>query len=48
MSVFGLDTCCTRLTEGEIVAIGGKTLRGTYTPNDRFSTIHMLSPSASS
>lgn len=32
-----------RLTQGEIVAIDGKTLRGSYNREDRYSTIHMLS-----
>lgn len=36
-----------RLTEGEIVAIDGKTLRGSYSPDDRFSTIHKVSAYAS-
>ncbi|ABX50244.1 transposase IS4 family protein [Shewanella baltica OS195] len=36
-----------RLTEGKVVAIDGKTLRGTYNHDDRYSTIHMVSAYAS-
>lgn len=36
-----------RLTQGEIVAIDGKTLRGSYNQDDRDSTIHMISAYAS-
>ncbi|MCE9688290.1 ISAs1 family transposase, partial [Shewanella sp. AS16] len=36
-----------RLTEGEVVAIDGKTLRGSYNRDDRYSTIHMISAYAS-
>lgn len=36
-----------RLTEGEVVAIDGKTLRGSYNRDDRFSTLHMISAYAS-
>ncbi|EBP2521644.1 ISAs1 family transposase [Salmonella enterica] len=32
-----------RLTQGEVVAIDGKTLRGSYHREDRYSTIHMIS-----
>lgn len=32
-----------RLTQGEVVAIDGKTLRGSYNRDDRRSTIHMIS-----
>lgn len=35
------------LTEGEVVAIDGKTLRGSYTRDDRYSAIHMISAYAS-
>lgn len=31
-----------QLTDGELVAIDGKTLRGSYCPEDRKSTIHMV------
>jgi len=36
------------LTEGQVVAIDGKTLRGSYNREDRTSTIHMVSAYASS
>ena len=36
-----------RLTHGEVVAIDGKTLRGSYHPDDRHSAIHMISAYAS-
>lgn len=36
------------LTDGQIVAIDGKTLRGSYNRDDRASTIHMISAYASS
>ncbi len=36
------------LTDGQVVAIDGKTLRGSYNRNDRTSTIHMISAYASS
>ncbi len=36
-----------RLTQGEVVAIDGKTLRGSYNREDRHSTIHMVSAYAS-
>ena len=36
------------LTEGQIIAIDGKTLRGSYNRDDRASTIHMISAYASS
>ncbi|NLS58900.1 ISAs1 family transposase, partial [Vibrio aestuarianus subsp. francensis] len=36
------------LTEGQVVAIDGKTLRGSYNREDRASTIHMVSAYASS
>ena len=36
------------LTEGQVVAIDGKTLRGSYNRDDRASTIHMISAYASS
>ena len=36
------------LTEGQVVAIDGKTLRGSYNREDRSSTIHMISAYASS
>lgn len=36
------------LTEGQVVAIDGKTLRGSYNRDDRTSTIHMISAYASS
>ena len=36
-----------RLTQGEVVAIDGKTLRGSYNRDDRYSTIHMISAYAS-
>ena len=36
-----------RLTAGEVVAIDGKTLRGSYDRDDRYSTIHMVSAYAS-
>ncbi len=36
-----------RLTEGEVVAIDGKTLRGSYNRDNRYSTIHMVSAYAS-
>lgn len=35
------------LTEGQVVAIDGKTLRGSYNRDDRASTIHMISAYAS-
>lgn len=35
------------LTQGELVAIDGKTLRGSYNREDRLSTIHMISVYAS-
>lgn len=35
------------LTQGELVAIDGKTLRGSYNREDRLSTIHMISAYAS-
>ena len=35
------------LTEGQVVAIDGKTLRGSYNREDRTSTIHMISAYAS-
>ena len=31
------------LTQGELIAIDGKTLRGSYNREDRSSTIHMIS-----
>ncbi len=34
-------------TQGEVVAIDGKTLRGSYNRDDRYSTIHMISAYAS-
>ena len=36
-----------KLTDGEIVAIDGKTLRSSYDREDRYSTIHMVSAYAS-
>jgi hypothetical protein len=36
-----------QLTEGQVVAIDGKTLRGSYQPGERSSTIHMVSAYAS-
>jgi predicted transposase YbfD/YdcC len=36
------------LTDGQVVAIDGKTLRGSYNRDDRASTIHMISAYASS
>ena len=36
-----------KLTNGEVVAIDGKTLRGSYDRDDRQSTIHMVSAYAS-
>lgn len=36
-----------RLSKGDIVAIDGKTLRGSYDRNDRLSTIHMVNAFAS-
>ncbi len=36
------------LTDGQVVAIDGKTLRGSYNRDDRASTIHMISTYASS
>lgn len=36
-----------RLTQGEVVAIDGKTLQGSYNRDDRYSTIHMISADAS-
>jgi predicted transposase YbfD/YdcC len=36
-----------QLTQGELVAIDGKTLRGSYNREDRNSTIHMISAYAS-
>lgn len=36
------------LTEGQVVAIDGKTLRGSYNREDKNSTIHMVSAYASS
>lgn len=36
-----------QLTSGEVIAIDGKTLRGSYNRNDRNSTIHMISAYAS-
>lgn len=36
-----------RLTQGDIVAIDGKTLRGSYHRDDRLSTVHMVSAYAS-
>lgn len=36
-----------KLTQGEVVAIDGKTLRGSYNREDRSSTIHMVSAYAS-
>lgn len=36
-----------KLTSGEVVAIDGKTLRGSYDRDDRHSTIHMVSAYAS-
>lgn len=36
-----------RLTQGEVVAIDGKTLRGSYNRDDRYSTIHMINAYAS-
>lgn len=36
------------LTEGQVIAIDGKTLRGSYNREDRTSTIHMISAYASS
>ena len=35
------------LTQGELVGIDGKTLRGSYNREDRLSTIHMISAYAS-
>ncbi len=35
------------LTQGEVIAIDGKTLRGSYNREDRSSTIHMISAYAS-
>lgn len=37
-----------KLTNGQVVAIDGKTLRGSYNRKDRASTIHMVSAYASS
>ncbi len=31
-----------QLTDGEIIAIDGKTLRGSYDRDDRLSTLHMI------
>ena len=31
-----------KLTQGEVIAIDGKTLRSSYAPEDRKSTIHMV------
>ena len=36
------------LTDGQVIAIDGKTLRGSYNSEDRASTIHMVSAYASS
>jgi predicted transposase YbfD/YdcC len=36
-----------QLTNGEVIAIDGKTLRGSYNRDDRSSTIHMISAYAS-
>ncbi|CAM2888470.1 Transposase IS4 family protein [Vibrio rarus] len=36
------------LTDGQVVAIDGKTLRGSYNRDDRSSTIHMISAYSSS
>ncbi|HBC3931672.1 TPA: ISAs1 family transposase, partial [Vibrio parahaemolyticus] len=36
------------LTDGQVIAIDGKTLRGSYNREDRTSTIHMISAYASS
>ena len=36
------------LTNGQVIAIDGKTLRGSYNREDRASTIHMISAYASS
>lgn len=36
-----------RLTQGEVVGIDGKTLRGSYNRDARYSTIHMISAYAS-
>lgn len=36
-----------KLTCGEVIAIDGKTLRGSYSREDRYSTIHMVSAYAS-
>ena len=33
----------TKRTEGELIAIDGKTLRGSWQPGDRGSAIHMVS-----
>ncbi|WP_445771703.1 ISAs1 family transposase [Rheinheimera sp.] len=38
---------CTELTDGQVVAIDGKTLRGSYNREDRCSSIHMVSAFAS-
>jgi hypothetical protein len=32
-----------QLTNGEVIAIDGKTLRGSYNRDDQSSTIHMIS-----
>ena len=34
--------CIAQLNEGEVIAIDGKTLRGSYKRDDRKSTIHMV------
>ncbi len=38
-----LDHSLHRITNGQIVAIDGKTLRGSYTDKDKKSAIHMVS-----
>ena len=38
---------CTELTDGQVVAIDGKTLRSSYNREDRCSSIHMVSAFAS-
>jgi len=34
---------CHEVTEGEVIAIDGKTLRGTYNKDKRCGAIHMVS-----
>lgn len=41
--LFEVDASVHKLTQGELVAIDGKTLRGSYNRDDRNSTIHMVS-----